>query len=185
MPNYIKNKLVIEASSEVIDSIVNEFGTLIDLIEKKGDAYLHFPDFEKVVPTPNDPAYRDEPNQEIAKRSPNWWYNWNINNWGSKWNSGECCRISDKEFTFDTAWSHVPQIVTRISVKYPDVVIKYTWADEDTGNNCGRSVYKNGLLSESIPDSQSKEAYDIAFELRPEEAYEYKLVDGNYVYNEE
>jgi hypothetical protein len=41
------------------------------------------------------------------------------------------------------------------------------------------------VLSEYKPKGQTKEAYDIAFELRPDNKDNYRLVDGKYEYIEE
>lgn len=146
--------------------------------------FLCFPDFKKIIPPPDDPAYRDEPSQEAVKDSPNWWYTWNINNWGSKWGGYSFEREAINIFTYETAWSPSPIIIEAISRAFPSVTIKYTWADEDTGHNCGRAVYHNGLVDHYAPKGGTKEAYEIAFELRPDRAENYKLIDGTYRYHE-
>lgn len=147
------------------------------------EGFLCFPDFEKIIPPPrHDPAYNDLPTQEIAKHSSNWWRNWNIENWGTKWSGYSYERPAINIFTFETAWSGVPKLIEKMSVEHPNVTIKYTWADEDTGSNCGKITYHNGILLVSQPKSGSKEAYDIAFELRPDYAQGYELVNGNYKY---
>lgn len=143
-----------------------------------------FPDCEKVIPPPTTPAYRDEPSQDEAKSSPDWWYTWNIKNWGTKWGAYSCERLSIDTFTFETAWSSIPKIIEVMSKKHPKVTIKYSWADEDTGRNCGRRTYHNGLLEEYLPEGGSKEAYEVAFELRPEDQKNYALVEGRYKYVE-
>lgn len=148
------------------------------------DSVLCFPDFEKVIPPPDDPAYKDLPSQKIAETSPNWWYTWNIKNWGNKWGGYGYERQAINQFTFDTAWLPSPKIIEVISRAFPSVTIKYSWADEDTGHHCGRSVYHNGLLESHIPEGGSKEAYELAFELRPDYAKDYQLINGKYVYTE-
>lgn len=148
------------------------------------DALFEFPDFAKVIPPPDDPAYRDEPSQKEAQTSPNWWYRWNIDHWGTKWSAYSCERPAINIFTFETAWSGVPQIIEIISKEFPAVTIKYSWADEDTGYNCGRAVYHNGLIQKELPKGGTIDAYQIAFELRPDRADNYQLVDGKYKYVE-
>lgn len=129
-------------------------------------------------------AYNDLPSQEVAQTDPTWWYNWNAKNWGTKWNSYSHEKEAINIYTFETAWASVHQIVNVISAAFPEVTIKYSWADEDTGSNCGRSVYKNGLQELTQPESQSLEAYELAFELRPDNRQHYELVDGGYQYKE-
>lgn len=149
------------------------------------DSFIMFPDFAKVIPPPDCPEYRDEPSQYAVKNSPNWWYTWNIENWGSKW-GGYCYeRPSIATFVFETAWAPCPIIIESMSEQFPNVKIVYKWADEDTGHNCGESIYRGGLISECKPKGNSKEAYEIAFELRPDRRENYELVGDSYKYKEE
>lgn len=114
-----------------------------------------------------------------------YWYDWQLDNWGTKWNSYSCKRLDDNVFTFETAWSGVPKIIEAISKRFPNVVFIYEYADEDTGNNTGYLKFKDGLLEEVYPKGGSKEAYDIAFKLRPHYKDSYKLVGDTYEYVED
>jgi hypothetical protein len=148
--------------------------------------FFAFPDFKKVIPPPDDPAYSDQPNQQIAKTSPNWWYNWNCDNWGTKWGGYSYVREGINIFQFQTAWSGVPKIIEVISKAFPDLQMIYTWADEDSGSNCGTQTYHSGVVVfQNIPKSQSKEAYDIYFSLNPEDKAQYNLVGDTYEYIEQ
>lgn len=164
---------------------IDQFGLPEGYEPEINQGYLMFPSFEKVIPPPDDPAYRDEPTQDVAKKSPNWWYNWNIENWGTKWGAYSFKREAINVFYFETAWSSVPLIVSAISKAFPEVTIIYKWADEDSGYNCGVATYKNGLLKEVKPDGGSIEAYDIYFDLHPESRNDYKLVGDTYEYVEQ
>lgn len=111
------------------------------------------------------------------------WYGWAIENWGTKWNAYNQKRTADNEIWFDTAWSCVVQLIGKLSEKFPDAVFDYTWADEDTGTNCGQVIIQNKKAMASIPKCGSKEAYELAFEMRPEIREEYVFKDGKYKYN--
>lgn len=113
------------------------------------------------------------------------WYDWCVENWGTKWNSYSCEKLDDNVFTFETAWSGVPKIIEAMSKGFPSVEFKYAFADEDTGNNVGLMIFKDGLINENIPEGGSKEAYDMAFELHPDSKEYYELIDGEYQYIEE
>ena len=148
-----------------------------------------FPDFEKVIAPPenifNGDLGEEERQMCIKEGRPNW-YDWNVANWGTKWNSYSHEKESYNVFTFETAWSSVVAIVLEMSKKFPEVEIVYSYADENTGYNCGILRFKGGeLLSKNIPAGGSCEAYELAFSLRPDIAEEYKLVDGEYEYVEE
>lgn len=147
---------------------------------------LHFPDFEKIIPPPDCDEYHDKPNQAQCRTSPNWWYNWNVKNWGTKWNSYSNEKVSDTIYEFETAWSGVPDLIIKMSEYFPGVLVEYMWADEDTGSNVGKLWVKNRrILQQLWIESGTKFAYELAFELRPEAREGYTLVNGEYIYNEE
>lgn len=150
------------------------------------DAKDYFPDFEKIITPPNNDAYNDLPNQQAVRNDPEHWYNWNIKNWGTKWNISEVEKESNNTFTFVTAWNGVPKLMLEISNQNPDIEFEYEYADEDTSYNCASYKFKNGEVLETFePEGGSKEAYELAFKLRPYYASDYVLVDDNYQYNED
>ena len=145
-----------------------------------------FPDFNKIIPHPDCDEYNDIPSQEAVKNSANWWYRWNIDNWGTKWNSYSHCSNEYGTYTFNTAWNGVPALIQEVSRQNPDIEIEYVYADEDSGFNVGKFIFLNGnILFSIIPQGVTKESYDIYFELNPEDKEYYELIDGNYKYIEE
>lgn len=113
------------------------------------------------------------------------WYDWSVENWGTKWNAYSCEKVSPNIYDFETAWSGVPDLIELLSKKNPDVRILYKYSDEDTGSNCGIGEYLNGRIEFNQFESQSKEAYELAFELRPDRKENYHLVGDKYEYVEE
>ena len=92
------------------------------------------------------------------------WYEWSVANWDTKWNAYDFSHY-ENTISFSTAWSAPDSVIRAISEKYPDVEVFHRWADEDIGTNLGEREYKNGdIVYQHIPDSFSKEAYDMAFE---------------------
>lgn len=110
------------------------------------------------------------------------WYEWSIENWGTKWNSSECEKVSDNVYDFQTAWSGVPDLIEKMSKAFPTVKIVYKYSDEDTGHNCGIGEYQNGEVSFKELEGGSNEAYEMAFELRPDRKVDYQLVGDKYKY---
>jgi len=114
------------------------------------------------------------------------WYPWAKENWGTKWNAYSSSYEEENVIMFQTAWNGVPNLIKKLSQRFPNVEFIYEWADEDTGSNCAMYRYINGEAIESaIPESQSIEAYELAFKLWPGDKEMYKLVDGKYEYDEE
>lgn len=83
------------------------------------------------------------------------WYDWNIANWGTKW---DACypNVETTEDTimieFQTAWSTPEPIFLKLAEQYPDLMIDIDYADEDMGSNCGSYSYVDGDWSYHIGD---------------------------------
>lgn len=118
-----------------------------------------------------------------------YWYDWAIANWGTKWNaySQNYDESSPETITFQTAWSGVPELIRLLSEKFRDVTVFYKYADEDTGSNVGQMVFNAGSkISDTSPESGSNAAYELAFELDPDEKQSYRMnSSGQYEYDEE
>ena len=68
------------------------------------------------------------------------WYNWNVRNWGSKWDACNA-ELDDRnqskiagfiEYTFDTAWGIPEAGMVAMSAKYPELVF-HLYAKEEQG----------------------------------------------------
>lgn len=113
------------------------------------------------------------------------WYDWSIKNWGTKWDACDPY-ISEDTIEFNTAWSMPNQFYKAVSKMYPEVTFETTWYDEDYGSNLGTATFENGeITTQHIPDSQSREAYELLFELNECAREQFELVDGNYEYKED
>ena len=58
------------------------------------------------------------------------WYDWNIQNWGTKWNSGDVSVDEEYEhinYVFDTAWSPPIPVMDELSRRFPSLtfVLRY------------------------------------------------------------
>jgi hypothetical protein len=65
------------------------------------------------------------------------WYDWCIDNWGTKWNACDIDWEDDAHVKFETAWSAPEGIYKALAEAFPDVHFEVEFADEDIGNNCG------------------------------------------------
>lgn len=96
------------------------------------------------------------------------WYEWRIDNWGTKWNAYGYNDVLDASeyFSCETAWSAPHPVLDKLSQMYPDIEFTHEWADEDIGNNCGRRILQNGECIESYYPRSSKEAIEFATEVQ-------------------
>lgn len=99
------------------------------------------------------------------------WYTWCIQHWGTKWNA--CDAIAgDNYVKFDTAWAAVPDLVRRLSNRFPDVRFDYMFADEDWGCNTGEGYFIAGESHMVYPSDNSEHATSIATEMWGEMDYD-------------
>lgn len=99
--------------------------------------------------------------QNYVKYGYTTWYDWCIENWGTKWNAySNKCRDVDT-IQFDTAWGRPEPILKKLTEMYPSARIEHWWADEDTGYNTGHIVYENGEILGGPAINASHEAYEI------------------------
>lgn len=116
------------------------------------------------------------------------WYEWNIANWGTKWeDNGTTLTITDKGFAmfrFDTAWSPPVEGITTISTMFPSLTFVLSYSEMGMGF-VGSAGFLDGLVhhasSENIQMEGSEEnddldmdalyeAYDLALDICEVEA---------------
>jgi hypothetical protein len=120
--------------------------------------------------------------EETAKSITNYvtygyvsWYEWCIDNWGTKWNAGGCIEQNlPNMLQFDTAWSCPVPIFITLSKMYPNNTFWVEYADEDIGQNCGKYVFKDGTIIDSYEPTTNEEALEFACELLGFDAEEIK-----------
>jgi hypothetical protein len=97
----------------------------------------HYIDFNKIIPPPEnlfkEPLGNKERERCEKEGVPNW-YDWNSENWGTKWNSYET-ELRKKGswqlvITFETAWDMPRPIIEHLLKKYPEVDIQVVSACE-------------------------------------------------------
>jgi len=115
---------------------------------------------------------RELSNDYEAKFGADNWYDWQIRNWGTKWNAYDQIETDVDELEFNTAWSTPLNAMVHLSKKYPQVEFKVRYADEDFGYNVGEYSLINGEIeNEEIPDGGSVEALEMAMDIKGDEYY--------------
>ena len=140
MPNHVFNSVTIKGTAEQLKdvetflarkSFMNEsddvpefnFANLVSIPRDKVDEYNDVHGFVEGVSVGNT-EYN--------------WYNWNVNNWGTKWNayevSGELVDDTHFQYEFSTAWS-IPEPVINAFADYArQGGITFEWyAEEEQG----------------------------------------------------
>lgn len=76
--------------------------------------------------------------------------------------------------------------MSQLAAKFPEVTIKYDFADEDTGYNVGSYIMSGDEVEDYSPANNSAEAWAIVFDLGVADIEDYEeQPDGSYRYKEE
>jgi len=106
MPNWTTNIVKLKGSEQDIQSIKD----LIFSVDEDGKTFF---DFNKVIPMPEEYNEGDK------------WYDWCVNNWGTKWNSDGTQILTDTptelEMTFLTAWAHPVNVLSKLNDMFKQV----------------------------------------------------------------
>lgn len=177
MPNHVTNKIEFSGNKENIKKVLELIGGEYECI-----------DFNKIVPTPDDIYQGNLGRKEKEIYGKNNWLDWNMSNWGTKWNAYSSW-LDEKNniIYFDTAWSSPTLVLDALAKLCYEYKVSFTgkWADEDTGYNIG--VFESDCDSDEYwfgyeyLESCSNEAYEVYIELKGESYCLGKDENGNWV----
>jgi hypothetical protein len=98
------------------------------------------------------------------------WYDWRIQNWGTKWNAYstyvmETAYTTEYVIFFQTAWNGVEPIIEKLVSMFPELDFDYKYAEEDFSYNTGQGCSNGeGSLSMAYPNGGSDEAVALYIE---------------------
>lgn len=145
MPNWVTTEIKIRGKAEDLAAFVKKH---IVTQEYEGGGKEDILDFETVIPSPKTakecPAdyIANEKSHIVPLEDRPWfdWYKWNINYWGTKWNSSntsypEADSIltqgsTEIEIWLDTAWSPAMPVYEKLQEMYPNLKIDVYYGDE-------------------------------------------------------
>lgn len=154
MPNWCSNDLILTGPKDVIDEIA---ATNLSL-----DALFPCPKELKDTVAPAKHNDKDKAEENIKKYGYADWYDWQVNNWGTKWditpyNPIQVEALSDGLYEisvgFDSAWSPPIQAMEKLYYKY-----------KDRGLNVWMEYFEGGCAFIGTCKSQDGEFIDDCFE---------------------
>ncbi|MCM1298956.1 MAG: hypothetical protein NC203_07830 [Firmicutes bacterium] len=142
---------------------------LLNVSKESEDAFLKLrPDIDRDTWEIGKKAFQNEQKYGVPTG-----YDFHVQFWGSKWEAWDTFLSDDNTIEFYTAWTRVMPIVQKLAENYPDIKFEYSWADEDLGCNVGSAELENGqVVHDEFLKPQSKEAFELAFELWGDECLE-------------
>lgn len=154
MPNWCMNTLSIEGEREDLEK-------LVELTTKKLD-------FDRIVPMPEhqdgvffvNGGLGQKEKEEYGKNN---WYDWSVENWGTKWNTlPDEVKFDDfgdtLEFSFDTAWSPPLPIIDALMSRFPN--LHFTLAYFEFGCMFGGEYGTDGEIRFSEEQMMVKDIQD-------------------------
>lgn len=139
MPNWVFNYLAVEGNSLDLEKFKEELATEDKVFS-----------FTKIIPLP------------VVKEWYEYnWLGWNIENFGVKWDCSESELLDFVDgllvYKFDTPWSPVKELMSKLSEKYPHLEFKYEYEEEEGWG--GEYIFKQGNILYSkewdIPSSHA------------------------------
>jgi hypothetical protein len=177
MPNWVSNNVSVTAKSKAeLDAFLEKAKGEQSKIRNEGNEEFHFGAF--VHPSDEDlPYYKGEIEEEKPegwdelshaeqlahnlKYSGRGWYDWNITNWGTKWDASDIYveRADDliANIGFQTAWSPPEPFFKAMVEQFPELGFEIFYEEEQGWG--GELVGSNGELSQvrewDIPNSHA------------------------------
>lgn len=140
MPNHVCNTIKFIGKAEDVNDIIFKIRSNETLF-----------DFNKLIPQTNEviaATVEENKNNDcrytaMSRKE----YDWNVENWGTKWNSYSSNYRANAEPTlvFHTAWSDPQPVFLKLSKDYPNVIIN-TYAEDEGCCYIQQIVYQNGNI---------------------------------------
>jgi hypothetical protein len=195
MPNWVYNGLTAEGNPESVKKMMEQLNTPFSRVHEQWNMQtgqmekqtILFPNpvfsFWNIIKPTDIDAYEKQTDHVNAPSIDNFgeymkwtstqndWYNWNINNWGTKWDVA----VSHEEenpntymedavngenhvvyYNFNTAWSRPMPALIKLSEQYPDLLFTLTY-EEETGWGGELELLRGVVISESEYDDKCRE----------------------------
>jgi len=199
MANHVTSKVVITGDSKELADF--EANCMDEVLEgwDKGSMFL---DFDKIIPFPKeldgissgyatidgkeakrwrtvdgkDIAISEDDCKELQKKyGADCLYDWNISNWGTKWNSydfySSYSDSSSAEFKFSTAWSFPEPIFEKLTEMYPNLTFHVSCFDEGW-NFAGRGFFSSKETTFEAVEA-TNDMYEDVYGYAPDEEDEF------------
>jgi len=133
MPNWCNNELVIEGKPKDLSKLMKAIE--ITKSEATDEHTQSVFSCHRVIPRPSS----EDSN----------WYEWNIENWGSKWDLSDPSRDDSQWekgvvfYSFESAWSPVIEVISQLAQEHKKLLFVYTYW-EGGADYWGEHHYKDG-----------------------------------------
>ncbi len=169
MPNWFYLTLEVNGSRKDVEEFVDN----VQGSKKNDTEELEF-DFNHFIPQPNNifkESVGSDKKQELNEQGIPNWYDWNIENWGTKWNATCDVRdiyysseedVSSVRYGLSTAWADPRPILHKMIEMYPQLHFTIEGEEESTAYGIYINTSEDVFLEEEptmTDDMNGKEVY--------------------------
>ena len=140
MPNWVMNDLEITGSPEVIAKIKAQLSAPFERThwdwfnkERKTEKVEKPFSFWNIIKPTDLEAYEDAEGK--PQNGKDHWYQWNVRNWGTKWDVSDVQWRADSDeaiaFGFDTAWSPPVEAIDKLAKQYPSAQLTLSYTEDN------------------------------------------------------
>jgi len=164
MPNWVSNSIRIKGSKEELQRFAQQAGSShkrmyhdltadgLAWVEGERDEHLSFWNFIKPDDSILDQYWGEEPRkatlEEALKHEGNHWYDWNVRNWGVKWDASSVYFEDwdgELAYDFDTPWGYPEPVIQAMVEQYPTLEFTVRFLEEQGWG--GEAYGANGEFS--------------------------------------
>jgi len=192
MPNWVYNGLTIEGNPEQVKALITQMNKpFVYSVEPLGDLSFGIKQRKYVNPIfafhniynyrdagITDEVYHSQPPHnpdksfaDFMKFDTNDWYNFNVREWGTKWDVAVAeddkysnTSIQEAEngdnyvvyYNFETAWSRPMPALEKLSAQYPTLLFTLSY-EEETGWGGELELLRGEVISESEYDNMCRD----------------------------
>lgn len=181
MPNWCFNYLTVSGESDKVDAVKAQLNQPYELkhwnlfkepeeqvVELIENPIVSFWNIKRPDDAVLDEYFAKQPivKSELALNDPNWWadieakrkisnhwYDWNITNWGCKWDANYAEIVEEQDhnaeekfilYKFDTAWAPPAYAIEALAQQYPELYIELEYEEEQGWG--GSIAWKNNEI---------------------------------------
>ena len=186
MPNWVSNTMTVTGDEADVKAFADKAGQpALMTVDGESISRLSFANFVRPDASIMDEYWGEEPRkaslEEALKHESNHWYDWNVRNWGCKWDAS----VQDVDDTsldtgyvayyFETPWGQPQEFFEAVVKQFPDLDFNLRFVEEQGwGGECGGSGGEFFEIEEwDIPETHEKTMEHIGYckceEMRPDE----------------
>jgi len=187
MPNWVYNGLTSEGSPDSVKKLMeqmnspfvrvhDQWNVKTQQMEKQQVTYPNpvFAFWNIIKPTDMEaydgPQPKNDNFEEAMKFKSDHWYDWNVRNWGTKWDVAVSSLETHPDtymedtvngenhvvyYNFETAWSRPMTALCTLSEQYPDLLFTLSY-EEETGWGGELEILRGKVISESEYDNMCR-----------------------------